>query len=304
MGGPVLREWICALAARLPQLKLELDQPLAPYTSFRIGGPALALAFPKDQEELSALVRFAREQEIALRILGGGSNLLVADEGVNALVVRLPLDGKIAVRGAGLSACAGCSKAAAAQAAAAAGLAGLEFAHGIPGTIGGGIRMNAGAYGGEMRMVTASVTALDPAGDIRIFPREELAFSYRHSFFSAHPEYIVLSAEFTLTPDTPEAVYARMRELAARRREKQPLEYPSAGSVFKRPEGYFAGKLIEDAGLKGFAVGGAQVSEKHAGFIINRGGATAQDVRRLIGRIQETVYARFGVTLECEIEMW
>ena len=164
--------------------------------------------------------------------------------------------------------------------------------------------MNAGAYGGEMRMVTASVTALDPAGDIRIFPREELAFSYRHSFFSAHPEYIVLSAEFTLTPDTPEAIYARMRELAARRREKQPLEYPSAGSVFKRPEGYFAGELIEDAGLKGFAVGGAQVSEKHAGFIINRGGATAQDVRRLIGRIQETVYARFGVTLECEIEMW
>lgn len=292
------------LTQQAPQLKFSQRQPLAPYTSFRIGGPARVLAFPKDEAQLSALLRFAHGNKVPLRILGGGSNLLVPDEGVDALVVRLPADGKIEVRNGKICAAAGCSKAAAAQAAAAAGLSGLEFAHGIPGTIGGGIRMNAGAYGGEMGMVTQSVRALDFQGERHTFTKDALEFSYRHSFFTENPAYVVTQAEFALTPDAPDAIYARMRELAARRREKQPLEYPSAGSVFKRPEGYFAGKLIEDAGLKGFTIGGAQVSQKHAGFIVNRGGATAQDVRALIAEIQKRVYTQFGVELTCEIEMW
>lgn len=306
-GGPVLTDWtqlLRVLTAQMPQLRFLQYQPLAPYTSFRIGGPARVLAFPENEAELSALLCFAHAHAAPLRILGGGSNLLIPDEGVDALVVRLPVDGVITVRDGRVSAAAGCSKAAAAQAAAAAGLSGLEFAHGIPGTVGGGIRMNAGAYGGEMRMVAQSVTALDFQGKRHVFANNALEFSYRHSFFSTHPEYVIVLAEFALTPASPDVVYTRMRELAAQRREKQPLEYPSAGSVFKRPEGHFAGKLIEDAGLKGLTIGGAQVSQKHAGFIVNRGGATAQDVRRLVAEIQKCVYAHSGVELECEIEMW
>ncbi len=303
-GGPVLLDLGCMLGEQMPQLKILQHQPLAPYTSFRIGGPARLLALPEKEAELSGLLQFVHAYAVPLRILGGGSNVLIPDEGIDALVVRLPADGGIRVEGRNITVAAGCSKAALAQAAASAGLSGLEFAHGIPGTVGGGIRMNAGAYGGEMCGVVQSVTALDPQGQAHFLVNEELKFSYRHSFFSENPGWIITSAKFMLMPDDPEVIYARMRELAARRREKQPLEYPSAGSVFKRPEGYFAGKLIEDAGLKGLTIGGAQVSQKHAGFIINRGGATAQDVRRLVSEIQETVYVRFGVKLECEIEMW
>ncbi len=292
------------LGKAMPQLIIRENEPLSLHTSFHIGGPAAVLAFPADTAELSALVRFARENEVPLRILGGGTNLLVCDEGVDALVVRLPAQGQLALDGDALFVGAGVGKAFAAQAAADAGLAGLEFFHGIPGTVGGGVRMNAGAYGGETAQSVVRVTAMDENGNIRLYERDSLDFGYRHSLFSEHPELVVLSAEFALTPDDPEAIRSRMRELAARRREKQPLEYPSAGSVFKRPEGYYAGKLIEDAGLKGFSIGGAQVSEKHAGFIINRGGASAKDVKALVAHIQKTVLDAFGVQLVCEIEMW
>ena len=292
------------LGKAMPQLIIRENEPLSLHTSFHIGGPAAVLAFPADTAELSALVRFARENEAPLRVLGGGTNLLVCDEGVDALVVRLPAQGQLALDGDALFVGAGVGKAFAAQAAADAGLAGLEFFHGIPGTVGGGVRMNAGAYGGETAQSVVRVTAMDENGNIRLYERDSLDFGYRHSLFSERPELIVLSAEFALTPDDPEAIRSRMRELAARRREKQPLEYPSAGSVFKRPEGYYAGKLIEDAGLKGFSIGGAQVSEKHAGFIINRGGASAKDVKALVAHIQKTVLDAFGVQLVCEIEMW
>ena len=292
------------LGKAMPQLIIRENEPLSLHTSFHIGGPAAVLAFPADTAELSSLVRFARENEAPLRVLGGGTNLLVCDEGVDALVVRLPAQGQLALDGDALFVGAGVGKAFAAQTAADAGLAGLEFFHGIPGTVGGGVRMNAGAYGGETAQSVVRVTAMDENGNIRLYERDSLDFGYRHSLFSEHPALVVLSAEFALTPDDPEAVRSRMRELAARRREKQPLEYPSAGSVFKRPEGYYAGKLIEDAGLKGFSIGGAQVSEKHAGFIINRGGASAKDVKALVAHIQKTVLDVFGVQLVCEIEMW
>lgn len=293
-----------AIVAALPQIAFFENERLSSYTSFRIGGPARLIAQPTDETQLAQLLRAAQEQEITPRILGGGSNILVPDEGVDALVIRLCAESAVTINAATLTASAGCNKAVVANAAANAGLAGLEFAHGIPGTIGGGVRMNAGAYGGEMAQVVTRVRAMDLSGNIREFTASELDFSYRHSFFTAHPDYIVLSAAFTLTPDDPDAIRDRMRDLMTRRRDKQPLEYPSAGSVFKRPEGYFAGKLIEDSELKGFSIGGAQVSEKHAGFIINRGGATAADVHDLVRHIQNTVLARFGVSLECEIEMW
>ncbi|MCI6398328.1 UDP-N-acetylmuramate dehydrogenase, partial [Lawsonibacter sp.] len=196
----------------------------------------------------------------------------------------------------------GISLARLARAALGRGLTGLEFAHGIPGTLGGAVVMNAGAYGGEMVQVLTAVTYLDGAGEERTLPAAECALTYRHSLFSDHPDWLVLEAELELQPGDAEAIQARMDELAAKRREKQPLEWPSAGSTFKRPEGRFAAALIEECGLKGTRVGGAQVSEKHAGFLVNRGGATADDVRRLIARVQETVLARTGVALEPEVK--
>jgi UDP-N-acetylmuramate dehydrogenase len=241
--------------------------------------------------------------EVPLRILGGGSNLLVSDAGVRGAVLSVS-GGEMSVEGNILRADAGCRKAAVAVLAEQRGLAGLEFFHGIPGLVGGGISMNAGAYGGEIGAVTRNVTACDREGNVREFAAPELDFSYRHSIFRNRRDLTILSAEFKLTPGEPAEIRTRMDDLMNRRREKQPLEYPSAGSTFRRPEGYFAGKLIEDAGLKGFSIGGAAVSEKHAGFVINRGGATANDVRRLVEHIQNTVLHAFGVELKCEIEMW
>ena len=296
-------DFAASLRKALPQIEILENEPLSLHTSFRIGGPARVLALPKNEAETAALVRFAGENAVPLRLLGGGSNVLVSDEGINALVVHLPA-GQITVEGNEITAGAGAGKAYLAQTAANAGLAGLEFAHGIPGTVGGGVRMNAGAYGGEMAQVVRSVTALDREGNLKEFDNSALSFGYRRSFFTDHPEYVVLSARFALKPDEKDAILARMHDLAARRKEKQPLEYPSAGSVFKRPVGFFAGKLIKDAGLKGYAIGGAQVSEKHAGFIINRGGATAKDVLALVRHIQKTVREKFGQTLDCEIEIW
>ncbi len=278
--------------------------PLKDLTTFRIGGPAAVLVEPSSFEEVAEAVRICNQLSAPWRLLGLGSDLLVSDEGVACVVIRLAenLSG-LTVEGSRVRVDAGASNAAVARAAQRAGLAGYEFASGIPGTIGGAAIMNAGAYGGEFRDVCARLTCLTPAGDAVTVTAWEACWGYRHSMMSDRG-FVVLEAELQLRPDFPQAIQARMDDLQARREEKQPLEMPSAGSTFKRPTGYFAGKLIQDAGLRGFRVGGAQVSEKHTGFVVNAGDATAADVRALIGEVQRRVFDAFGVRLEPEVRMW
>ena len=276
---------------------------MAGHTTFRVGGPARRMACPKSLEEMSDLLVLAEEKKWPTLLLGNGSNLLVRDEGVDMLVIHTgALDDVALLEGGRICGQAGLSMARLAVFAQKQGLTGLEFAHGIPGSLGGGVRMNAGAYGGEMCQVVESVTAWIPGKGLCTLEAEEMDFSYRHSRFS-HGHGVVLAATFCLQEGDPVEIKARMEELIARRRAKQPLEYPSAGSTFKRPTGYFAGALIEQCGLKGFAVGGAQVSEKHAGFVINAGGATAADVLAVIDHVRKTVLDRFGVEMEPEVEI-
>ena len=288
----------------LPDLEMVCDEPMSAHTSFRIGGPARRMAFPATKAQLVLLVSFAKECGAETLVIGNGTNLLAPDEGLDRLVIDLSRrmtairEGEHGV----LEADAGVRLSRLAEQARKMGLTGLEFAHGIPGTLGGAVCMNAGAYDGEMRQVVESVTALYDDG-VRTLGREELDFGYRRSVFTRDTGAVVLSAKLRLRPGDPEAIRARMEELMARRKKSQPLEYPSAGSTFKRPEGYYAGTLIDQCGLKGRAVGGAQVSEKHAGFIINRGGATSADVRELIRQVQETVWAEKGVQLEPEVRI-
>ena len=284
--------------------ELLLGEPLAPYTTFRVGGAAEGLFLPKDSEALREAVRLAREEELPLYIMGNGSNLLVSDRGLRGLVIRIGKEmSRVTVTGNRLFAEAGVSLAKLSNEALSAGLTGLEFASGIPGTLGGGIVMNAGAYGGELKDVVTHVTYLTDDGEVKELPAEELSLGYRTSRFQSGGG-VVLSACMTLREGDPNEIRARMQDYANRRKEKQPLEYPSAGSTFKRPEGYFAGALIENAGLKGFSVGDAAVSEKHAGFVINRGNASAQDVYTLIRAVQDKVEADSGVRLEPEVKMW
>ena len=239
-------------------------------------------------------------------VMGNGTNLLAPDEGLDRLVIDTSA-GLSRVEAGGtpgtILAEAGASLARVADFACRQGLAGLEFAHGIPGTVGGAVCMNAGAYGGEMAQVVREATLLLPEEGIRTLTGAEMAFGYRRSFLTDHPDAVVLRAEFCLTPGDPAAIRGRMKELLEKRRASQPLEFPSAGSTFKRPEGYYAGTLIDQCGLKGLTVGGAQVSEKHAGFVINRGGATCADVKELIRQIQERVFAQAGVRLEPEVRI-
>ena len=255
------------------------------------------------REQLVLLMSFAKDYGANPLVIGNGSNLLVPDEGLDRLVIDTSANLNRVERGSGntVLADAGATLARTADLACKSGLTGLEFAHGIPGTLGGAICMNAGAYGGEMRQVVTEVTALLPEG-VRRFTAEEAAFGYRRSAF-LDTEAVVLGARLRLTPDDPAAIRQRMDDLMARRRQSQPLEYPSAGSTFKRPEGYFAGTLIEQTGLKGLTVGGAQVSTKHAGFVINVGGATSADVEELIRQVQQAVYAAHGVHLEPEVRI-
>ncbi len=294
------------MAEELPAVKVLHDEPMSRHTSFRIGGPARRMACPASGEELAAVLTLAKEcgMELPL-VIGKGTNLLVADEGLDRLVIdtaaamhamELHEDGRI-------TADAGVSLVRLAEFACRNGLAGLEFAHGIPGTLGGAVCMNAGAYGGEMVQVLESVTALFPEEGIRTLPVEELDLRYRHSLFSDHPEAVVLSATVKLERGEESVIRANMQELMGRRKTTQPLEYPSAGSTFKRPTGYFAGTLIDQTGLKGLTVGGAQVSEKHAGFVINIGGATFADVTELMRKVQEAVFAAHGVQLEPEVRI-
>ena len=285
----------------LPDMTVEHDVPMSRHTSFRIGGPARRMAFPESREQLVILLGLAEECGVQPFLLGRGTNLLVSDRGLDTLVIKTA-ERMTGIRRLGdvtLEADAGVLLSRLAVYAQQAGLAGLEFAHGIPGSLGGAVCMNAGAYGGEMRQVVTEVTALYPDGICRL-TGPEAAFTYRHSRFLADGA-VVLGAVVRLTPDDPAAIRARMDDLMARRKASQPLEWPSAGSTFKRPEGYFAGTLIDQTGLKGLTVGGAQVSEKHAGFVINTGNATCADVQELIRRVQEAVYRAHGVRLEPEV---
>ena len=286
----------------LPNLKWLRDEPLAKHTSFRIGGPAKRMAFPKTAEALIVLDGFARELGVRTILLGNGTNVLFPDEGIDAVVIATGEMAHIERDGDVLTADAGVSLARRATVAWQEGLTGLEFAHGIPGSLGGGVVMNAGAYDGALSDVLTEATALFPDG-VRTILVGDLQLSYRHSLFTEEPDAVVLRAKVRLKTGDKDAVKARMVELMAKRRASEPLENPSAGSTFKRPTGYFAGRLIEDAGLKGASVGGAQVSSKHAGFVINTGGATCADVLGLIEKIQKTVYDAAGVKLEPEVRV-
>ncbi len=293
-----------ALHARLPQLELREREPMAQHTSFKVGGPVTLMALPQEAESLPILLACAWEAGVEPFFLGKGSNLLVSDDGAEAFVVktagglnRLERTGETS-----LYVGAGVTLAQAAVFAANQGLTGLEFAHGIPGTLGGGVFMNAGAYDGEMSQVLRWVDCVDRQGTPHRLALPELELGYRSSVF-AHLPWLILGAELALAPGETERIRARMAELAQRRRSKQPLEYPSAGSTFKRPQGHFAGGLIEQCGLKGARVGGAQVSEKHAGFVVNTGGATCQDILTLIRQVRETVQRETGVLLEPEVRL-
>ena len=290
------------LRRRAPQLELREHEPMSRHTTFRIGGPARLMALPASRKEAVAAVKAARELGLSPFFLGNGSDLLVSDQGYDGFVLKTSGLDDVREVNRRLRAESGIPMARLAMAAWGLGLTGLEFAHGIPGTLGGGVTMNAGAYGGELVQVLTSVTFLNEEAEVITLPVEECALTYRHSLFTDHPEWLILGAEFELAQGAPTLIKMKMDELAQKRRSKQPLDLPSAGSTFKRPEGYFAAALIEQCGLKGVGIGGAQVSEKHAGFVVNRGGATADDVRRLMELIRDTVHRETGVTLEPEVK--
>ena len=288
----------------LPEMTYEREAPLARYTSFRIGGPAKRMAFPKDGSQMVLLIAFARSCGARPLVIGNGTNLLFPDAGVDRLVVNTREYAEVSIDAQGrVVAESGTSLARTAVFAQQRGLTGLEFAHGIPGSVGGAVCMNAGAYGGEMQQVVESASVLFPDEGVKRLRGEELSFSYRHSLLADRPDAVVLSAVFALSAGEPEEIRSKMDELMTRRKASQPLEYPSAGSTFKRPEGYFAAALIDECGLKGLTVGGAQVSEKHAGFVINRGGATCADVTALMAEIQRRVWKEKGVRLEPEVKV-
>ena len=289
------------LARRCPALELRAGEPMSRHTSFRIGGPAALMALPKTKEEAAAVLRTAYELEVVPFFLGNGSNLLVPDEGYEGFVIKLAGElNQVRETERLLAAGGAVTLARLAAAALERGRTGLEFASGIPGTVGGAVTMNAGAYGGEMAQVVREVTCLTAAGELERVT--EFDFSYRHSAFS-DGKRLILEARFQLEEGDREAIRRRMEELSAQRQAKQPLEYPSAGSMFKRPTGHYAAALIDQCGLKGFSVGGAQVSEKHAGFVINRGNATCADVLELVSRVKKRVLAQTGVELEMEVKV-
>ena len=278
-------------------------EPMSKHTTFRIGGPADLFVAPENIDEIKKLIAICKEEEVPYFILGNGSNLLVSDKGYRGVIMQLYRSfGQITLKENEIHAQAGALLSGIAAMAREASLTGFEFAGGIPGTLGGAVVMNAGAYGGEMKDVLKEVTVLTPEGEIVTLQADELQMGYRTSVVK-EAGYIVLEAVISLKEGNPEEIKNRMQELAAMRSSKQPLSYPSAGSTFKRPEGYFAGKLIMDSGLRGYQVGGAQVSEKHCGFVINAGNATAKDVTTLMADVQRIVMEKFGVKLEPEVKL-
>ena len=286
----------------IPEENIRLNEPMKNHTTFRIGGNA-DFFVSVNREQLPQILAVAKQDEVPVTIIGNGSNLLVKDGGIRGLVVEIGKDMEdIQLHGNCITAGAGALLSKIARAAADAGLSGLEFASGIPGSLGGAVVMNAGAYGGEMKQVLVSAKVLDKDGEEKTLSNEELDLSYRHSCIE-EKGYIVVEATIRLNPKEKEQIFAEMEDIRKRRLEKQPLEFPSAGSTFKRPEGYFAGKLIQDSGLSGASVGGAQVSEKHNGFVINKGNATAQDVLTLIENVKKEVYRQFQVELVPEVKI-
>ena len=293
------------ISASIQNVELRFDEPMAKHTSFRIGGPAEVMAFPKNAQELSALLNVAAQFQIQPAILGAGTNVLAPDAGLPGLCICLKdaLDGIELLENDRIRVMAGVTMTRAAVFAANQGLSGMEFAHGIPGTVGGGVYMNAGAYGGEIRDICESVDVMDPDGNIKTLNCEEMRFSYRHSRLEEEGG-IVISAIFRLTPQSVEEIKAKMKELQGKRSASQPLDLPSAGSAFKRPVGGYAAALIDEAGLKGFHVGDAAISTKHAGFAVNIGSATAEDVKALLQQVSDRVYENSGIRLEPEVRIW
>ena len=276
-------------------------EPMAKHTSFKIGGPCDFMVFPKTAEELTNILSFAKKEQIRVTVLGNGSNLLVADDGIDGIVIKTTEMKAIRVDGNCIIAQAGARLSSLCEIAKEHSLGGLCELSGIPGTVGGGVYMNAGAYGGEIKDTLVSSVYVDENNEVKVLDAKSHELSYRYSVFHKHPEWTILETTFCLTPANRNELHEKTVELLKKRNEKQPLEYPNAGSTFKRPEGYFAGKLIEDANLRGFSVGDAQVSEKHCGFVINRGNATAEEVCELIKTVRESVLKEFGVTLEAEV---
>ncbi len=293
------------ISALLPHVELRFCEPMSKHTSFRIGGGAEVMAFPKNVEELSEILKVSALLDVKPAILGAGTNVLAPDEGIDGLVICLKdcLSGMDQLDDMRIRVAAGVTMTRAAVFAANLGLSGLEFAHGIPGTVGGGIYMNAGAYGGELKDICESVDVMDMDGNLRTLSADEMEFSYRHSILE-ECSGIVTGAVFHLSHKDPEEIKAKMKELQGKRSASQPLDLPSAGSAFKRPIGGYAAAMIDEAGLKGFAVGGAAISTKHAGFAVNMGGATAKDVRELLKQVSDIVFERTGIRLEPEVRIW
>lgn len=278
------------------------EEPMKRHTTFRIGGPAEIFVMPKTTEEVGKALAICRQEKLPYFVLGNGSNLLVSDQGFRGVIIQMDRNmEEITVNGTEIRAAAGALLSSIAVAARRASLTGFEFAGGIPGTLGGAVVMNAGAYGGEMKDVLRKVTVMTQEGEIRQIPAEELEMGYRTSLVKK-AGYLVLGATISLKEGNEEEIRALMKELSEKRTSKQPLEFPSAGSTFKRPEGYFAGKLIMDSGLRGYQIGGARVSDKHCGFVINAGDATAADVVALMEHVTEVVREKYGVTLEPEVK--
>lgn len=294
-----------SFSAFFPEIEARFNESLARHTSFRVGGNAEVMAFPRNTGELSAILKKSALLDWKFAILGAGTNVLAPDEGVRGLVICLKdcLDGMEQTDSTHIRIMAGVTMSRAAAFAANLGLSGMEFAHGIPGTVGGGVYMNAGAYGGEISDICESVEVMDYSGTVQSLSRDQMDFSYRHSRLEEE-NAVVVSATFRLVPKDPDEIRGKMKEYQQRRLAAQPLDLPSAGSAFKRPSGGYAAALIDEAGLKGYRVGGAAISEKHAGFAVNLGGATAADVKALLHQVSETVYAATGIRLEPEIRIW
>ena len=293
------------MAMELPNVELRFNEPMASHTSFRIGGPVEVMAFPRNKDELSSVLKQSALLDCKPVILGAGTNVLAPDEGMQGLVICLKdcLEGMEQLNATTIRVASGVTMTRAAVYAANLGLSGLEFAHGIPGTVGGGVYMNAGAYGGEICQVCSGVEVMDFNGNTHVYSNEEMAFSYRHSALEERDE-IVISADFVLEQKPEQEIREKMKELMGKRSASQPLDKPSAGSAFKRPVGGYAAALIDQAGLKGYQVGGAAISTKHAGFAVNLGGATAEDVQTLLNQVSDIVYEKSGIRLEPEVRIW
>ena len=293
------------ISALLPDIAMRFDEPMAKHTSFRIGGGAEVMAFPKSREELAQLLKTSALLDCKCAILGAGTNVLAPDAGIEGLVICLKdcLDGMHQLDDTRIRVMAGVTMTRAAVFAANLGLSGMEFAHGIPGSVGGGVYMNAGAYGGELCQIVESVEVMDRNGNIRRFSCEEMCFSYRHSILE-DTSGIVISADFLLTKGNTEEIRGKMKELQGKRSASQPLDLPSAGSAFKRPVGGYAAALIDQAGMKGYQVGGAAISTKHAGFAVNMGNATAEDVKNLLQQVSDKVFENSGIRIEPEVRIW